>query len=423
MCPRPFYSYSYSYPLDCQSLWALISYTRFHLGLLISGRRAIKVFSVLLIMLRRSIELPPTPTTPSALAERVVGCHRFESREPSSVRHLPKAQLVQRLANLIIEDAALFLERYGTLLTELELQHHFDVLSANDYEVRFHLARLRRSAADVAKRRRNRRFRCMHELEALGEFFSDHEIQRRAPKLYHAYLGRLLPPQPPIESFDDNCALSERLLANMDADERTKRVEEAAAAMEEDGEMEEDEAYEDEATEEAEVRANGSGRTVRSDWLGAKVNAAGTTDDLAAMDEEVVEDADDEDDYISNGMRVLREERAQVAAALSTASGSSSRSSFCRSGSTQELSSGLSTGGPSSSSAQGTPFAPMGWHRERAVQAARDELLAVMRERFLNGEEAEYFDYDRVCDNNLRYDDIEQEGRDAEEAWFDDDEF
>ena len=58
---------------------------------------------------------------------------------------------------------------------------------------------------------------------------------------------------------------------------------------------------------------------------------------------------------------------------------------------------------------------------EHLVQSARDELLKVMRERFLNGEEREHFDYATFCDNISRFDDIEQESRDAEDAWFDDD--
>ena len=51
----------------------------------------------------------------------------------------------------------------------------------------------------------------------------------------------------------------------------------------------------------------------------------------------------------------------------------------------------------------------------------REELLALMRERFLRGDEGEHFDYASRCDNNPKFDDIEQESRDAEERWFDED--
>ena len=55
------------------------------------------------------------------------------------------------------------------------------------------------------------------------------------------------------------------------------------------------------------------------------------------------------------------------------------------------------------------------------MQRAREEMLVVMRERFLRGDEAEHFDYAARCDNNERYDDIEQQSRDMEERWFDED--
>ena len=38
------------------------------------------------------------------------------------------------------------------------------------------------------------------------------------------------------------------------------------------------------------------------------------------------------------------------------------------------------------------------------------------------GEDHEHYDYERQCDHNPSYDDIEQQGRDEEERWFDDDE-
>ena len=58
---------------------------------------------------------------------------------------------------------------------------------------------------------------------------------------------------------------------------------------------------------------------------------------------------------------------------------------------------------------------------EHRVQAAREELLTVMRQRFLRGEEAAFFDYATLCDNNPGLDDLQQEARDAEERYFDED--
>ena len=58
---------------------------------------------------------------------------------------------------------------------------------------------------------------------------------------------------------------------------------------------------------------------------------------------------------------------------------------------------------------------------QHRVQRTRLELMAIMRERFLAGEEHEFFEYSSRCDNNPRYDDIEQESRDAEARYFDED--
>ena len=54
------------------------------------------------------------------------------------------------------------------------------------------------------------------------------------------------------------------------------------------------------------------------------------------------------------------------------------------------------------------------------MQRARDELLQVMKDRFLRGDESAHFDYAALCDNNPRYDDLEQQARDAEDRYFDD---
>ena len=45
-------------------------------------------------------------------------------------------------------------------------------------------------------------------------------MQHRAPALYHQYVGRFLPSERPAAAdFGPDCTLSERLLANMDADD------------------------------------------------------------------------------------------------------------------------------------------------------------------------------------------------------------
>ena len=164
-----------------------------------------------------------------AWVERVVHSRAFQSREPSSVSTSDTTVLVSRLSNLAVTDPALFLERYGSLLTPEEQERHFSALGQHNYEVRWHLARLQRTAAEASQTRRNRRYRCMQELEREGDFFSDHGIQSRAPAIFHEYLGKLLPAGGLVEATERHCftedtPLSERLLANIDEDVRSRQV-------------------------------------------------------------------------------------------------------------------------------------------------------------------------------------------------------
>ena len=155
-----------------------------------------------------SVAATSVATTP--WVARLLSHPSFVAREPSHVSR-EQAVLTPRIAALAIDDPALFLERYGDLCTEEELAAHF---SSEDYEVRWHLTRLRRTAQEASQTVRNRRFRCMQELERDGEFFSDHSVQLRAPQLFHDYVGKLLP----APNFDEQTPLSERLLANFDHD-------------------------------------------------------------------------------------------------------------------------------------------------------------------------------------------------------------
>ena len=140
------------------------------------------------------------------------------------------SELVTRLVILQKKDPALFLERYGEILQDDELAE-FDAF-AHDYEVGWHLNRLRRSTtqdAQVSRRRlpaacasaapteryraspsrqmrRNRRFRYLEQLPDSDDYFSDHSMRQRAPQLYHQYIGRFQADEP--EAFAEARALS-----------------------------------------------------------------------------------------------------------------------------------------------------------------------------------------------------------------------
>ena len=337
----------------------------------------------------------------SAWVARVVHSHGFESREPSSIPRDP-ASLIERLSKLAANDPALFLERYGGQLTEDECAQHFAGLE--DYEVKWHLARLQRTAAEAAQTRRNRRFRCMLELEHNGDFFTDAAIQARAPALYHEYVGKLLPAgglavASGRHCFDEDTPLSERLLANIDEELRSKQVADAAAEAERREELDEDEEDEDEDT----ALDRQAPPTLPLDTMVAPRIPTPRVSDADDEDDEDEAAEDEAADYTAAALRVLDQERRAFASAYGAMSGVSA-----------DPHGPNPPPGDASTSRRDLPD-------ERRVQAGREELLALMKDRFVRGDEAAHFDYAALCDHNLRYDDLEQEARDAEDRYFDED--
>ena len=124
--------------------------------------------------------------------------------------------------------------------------------------------------------------------------------------------------------------------------------------------------------------------------------------------------ADKESDYLALGMRVLDEEQRRAAEFFSQHHTSAQVGHTDHTASTS-----TPLGETNLFGAQDRLNAEI--RREQIVQAAREELLRQMRERFLRGEEHDWFDYASLCDLNPHYDDLDQEGRDEEERWFDDD--
>jgi hypothetical protein len=99
------------------------------------------------------------------------------------------------LRALLARDVPLFLERYGAALSSDELAA-FDALSP-DYEVDWHLRRLRAAAAGApppASRVRNRRRAYLDRLVREGDYFSEEAMREREPYLHHEYLGRFQDP-------------------------------------------------------------------------------------------------------------------------------------------------------------------------------------------------------------------------------------
>ena len=309
-----------------------------------------------------------------------------------------------RLTALASADPALFLERYGAVLTLEELAH-FDVHTEN-YEVRWHLRALRRPANERVQQIRNRRFRALAELEREGDFFSDHNMQRRAPLLYHQHVGRFVEQEQ--QAFADEQTLAERLLSNYDTDTAlsARRVAEEAERLERQEEDDDDQEEDGDEDEEEDVVPHEVARAPMVVWHDAGGGPSHTTicveadaegSDAAAVSGEA-------GSYEADAFHALAEEhRAALEASYATGGVRLSRDA-------------AAMGAAEVASAAASAAARVRQQQERA----REELLRIMRERFLAGDEHEHFDYARRCDNNPAYDDHEQAARDAEERWFDD---
>ncbi|KAH6557893.1 hypothetical protein KP509_1Z087900 [Ceratopteris richardii] len=179
---------------------------------------------------------------------------------------LSQADKKAHLFDLINRDAAIFLERHGSKLSVAELKE-FDVFSG-DYEVDWHLRRLRRSLYPATAKEqkaqanlvKNRRLAFMSRLIDDGDFFSENAMRLRAPLLYHEYLGQFQDPSErsfarPGERWSD-MLIRQGEEAEYQARLRTER--EKAGIPTEDGgslhtSLEEDEEEEDEEKEEEEV--------------------------------------------------------------------------------------------------------------------------------------------------------------------------
>jgi len=164
-----------------------------------------------------------------------------------------------KLRQLLQKDPPLFLERYGRALTPKELDLFVAPYQGN-YEVSWHLSRLRqdsnKSAKALEKQRKNRRYQKMLQLLEDGEFFSEEEMKVRQPVLYQQYVGKYRK-DPLRPSMKNKPTLTDKLMIRCeleDADEVIMRHEQQDFEEEEE---DSEEAEEEEESEEDNTTANG----------------------------------------------------------------------------------------------------------------------------------------------------------------------
>lgn len=156
------------------------------------------------------------------------------------------------LQALLLHDPGVFLERHGSSLSASERKLFHPL--RGDYEVDFYL-RLLEDGRDEKKRSqvsRNRRLAAMNRLLKEGTYFSEKEMRDRQPGTYHQYIGQYHPPEVPEvpgEGCQAGTLLAESIMRQQDelsmrqrAEEEARqwgRAETAAAAREQEEEEEE----------------------------------------------------------------------------------------------------------------------------------------------------------------------------------------
>ncbi|EDQ92059.1 uncharacterized protein MONBRDRAFT_31188 [Monosiga brevicollis MX1] len=227
------------------------------------------------------------------------------------------------LFNLAADEPGRFLTRYGSTLTQPELQV-FSVI--DDYEVSFLVRKYKDRLTNQHSLVKNRRYMAMQRLLAEGTYFSLEEMQRRCPWLYDAMVGQYV--------------TDEHLQARIDAHNRGTWAEQLLSQVEH---------SQTNLRLEAEVYMSGGG----------------TGDDEASRPE----DADGDPGAI----------------------------------------------GPIDFEARETRRLAMPTEERERLEG---EFRSLMEQRFLAGEDEEFFNY-REIDTDETLDDLKTRERDEEEAWFD----
>ncbi|KAJ4776669.1 Coiled-coil domain-containing protein 97 [Rhynchospora pubera] len=264
------------------------------------------------------------------------------------------------LLDLLLRDASIFLERYGSVLTSEELRQ-FEPL-CTDYEVGWHLKRLRKPVdlpQVISATVKNRRRAYMEKLLLEGEYFSEEAMREREPYLHHEYVGRWQDPSGRMMSRPGE-KWSETLL---------RRCDEVVLV--------------------GKIRGEQMRRGVdRKEWVGVN-------EEEEEEEEEEGEEEEEEEEEEENGEK-MEEDKSKETNLLPDKDPAAQPSMEC------------STTGQAIS--------------EEELQDHLEQFTQIMQQKFLAGEDTEHLDYLKI-DNDERLDDhwTREANYDAEEKYFEED--
>lgn len=124
-------------------------------------------------------------------------------------------------SDLVSSKPGVFLSRYGSFLTENQLEY-FETLTTSNYELEFYLNQARQSQCRFIKQNKvkNRRYAALRKMiENNDEYFSETAMKARNPLLYEQLVGRFLTEEEKEEANRpdmSNCSLTQIILEHMD---------------------------------------------------------------------------------------------------------------------------------------------------------------------------------------------------------------
>ncbi|XP_063700364.1 coiled-coil domain-containing protein 97 [Culicoides brevitarsis] len=138
---------------------------------------------------------------------------------------LNDGEKLEVLTELFNRSRSQFLSRYGKYLKHEHLSL-FETESTNNYEVKHYLDEIKFRLTNHESLVKNRRFMALQRMMDTSDYFSETEMMRREPDLYHQLVGRYLTDEETRQRDSQECpgdSLVNILLQGIDKDEISRK--------------------------------------------------------------------------------------------------------------------------------------------------------------------------------------------------------
>lgn len=152
----------------------------------------------------------------------------FYKSQQVSEQELNDGEKFDILQELFNRSRSIFLSRYGKYLKQEHLLLFETTQDTDDYEVQHYLDEIKFRLANHESLVKNRRFMALQRMIEDSEYFSEVEMMRREPSLYHQLVGQYLTEEEARERDFEECpgdSLVNILLQGIDNDDGNRKRE------------------------------------------------------------------------------------------------------------------------------------------------------------------------------------------------------